>query len=338
MDATNQAQDRLTHIISALRGNRFLAIGRAGLDLYADPPGSETQTAGRFSSALGGSSANIAVAIARQGGQAALLSAVSDDAVGRYVINQLQHYSVDTHHVRVLAGQVRTSLAVVETRLENCQSVIYRNGAADLQLTAADIAAADFSAFDAVVVTGTCLAAEPSRSAVFAAIERARSVRMPVVLDLDYRPYTWPSPTDAGEICLAAARQCDLIVGNEEEFATLADGENTGEDLARDLAQTRPVIFKRGENGSTTHVGARTIETAVYPVKALKPTGSGDAFLGNLLSALAAGCDLQESLRRGSAAAAIVVSLVGCAPAMPNRLQLETFMKQRETGHAHPAP
>ena len=40
---------------------------------------------------------------------------------------------------------------------------------------------------------------------------------MPVILDLDYRPYTWPSPADAGQVCLKAARLCDMIVGNDEE-------------------------------------------------------------------------------------------------------------------------
>ena len=36
-----------------LRQNHFLVVGRAGMDLYADPPGTRTQEASRFSSALG---------------------------------------------------------------------------------------------------------------------------------------------------------------------------------------------------------------------------------------------------------------------------------------------
>ena len=51
-----------------LRRNNFLVIGRAGMDLYADPPGMEIENATSFTSTLGGSAANIAVAVSRQGG------------------------------------------------------------------------------------------------------------------------------------------------------------------------------------------------------------------------------------------------------------------------------
>ena len=135
------------------------------MDFYADPPGTEVEDGTQFITALGGSSANIAVAITRQGGKAALVTALSDDAVGRYVRNQLAHYGIDARHVRTVAGQCRTSLAVVETRLENCQSVIYRNNAADFEMNGDDIDAVDFSQYGALIATGTCFAAEPSRAA-----------------------------------------------------------------------------------------------------------------------------------------------------------------------------
>ena len=75
--------------LGRLRGGNFLVIGRAGMDLYADPPGTRTEDATRFTSALGGSSANIAVALIRQGCRAALATCVSDDAIGRFCQNQL---------------------------------------------------------------------------------------------------------------------------------------------------------------------------------------------------------------------------------------------------------
>ncbi len=118
-----------------LRKNSFLVVGRAGLDLYADPPGTEIENAKGFQAALGGSAANIAVAIhADKAALAALLTAVSDDAVGRYTMKALAGYGVDTAYIKTVGGEARNSLAVVETRAENCQSVIYRNGAADFEV------------------------------------------------------------------------------------------------------------------------------------------------------------------------------------------------------------
>ena len=69
--------------------NRWLALGRAGLDLYADPPGTRVEEARAFFPALGGSAANVAAGIARLGGSAALLTTLSSDAVGRFVFNEL---------------------------------------------------------------------------------------------------------------------------------------------------------------------------------------------------------------------------------------------------------
>ncbi len=316
------------------------------MDLYADPPGARTENATAFFAALGGSSANIAVAMARHGCAATLVTAVSDDAVGRFVRNQLKSYGVNSDRVRTVGGQSRTSLAVVETRREDCQSVIYRNGAADFEIGREDVDTVDYSQFGGLVATGTCFAAEPSRTATLSAFEAAGTAGVPVILDLDYRPYTWPSPADAGAICLKAAKLANVVVGNDEEFATLAGDIEAGRRLAQDLARDagRLVIYKMGENGSLTFQGSQVIETGIYRVEALKPTGSGDAFLGNFIGALAQGHTLEESLERGSAAAAMVVSSVGCAPAMPDTAQLDDFIRNHpgptrttEADNAHPA-
>ena len=100
-----------------LRSRNFLVVGRVGMDFYADPPGTRTEEAGRFIACIGGSSANIAVALVKQGCEAALLTRVSDDAVGRFCLAQLDRYGVERSHVVLAGGGARTSLSVVETRL-----------------------------------------------------------------------------------------------------------------------------------------------------------------------------------------------------------------------------
>lgn len=309
--------------------NNFLVMGRAGLDLYADPPGTKIEDAAAFAAALGGSAANIAVAIARQGGKAALLSAVSNDAVGRYTLKALAGYGVDTRYIKCAGGEARNSLAVVETRAENCQSVIYRNDAADFQVTELDAAAIDYAGFGAIIVTGTALACEPSRSAAFKAMQTAHAAGLVLIIDIDYRPYSWASKTEAREVCLRAAGICDIIVGNDEEFAVLA-GKHTGLALAKRLARRpgRVAVYKMGAEGCTTCANGSHFDTPVFPVNALKPTGAGDGFMGGFVSDLAGGASLPEAVRRGAATAAIVVTRVGCAPAMPDASEVRSFMKK----------
>jgi 5-dehydro-2-deoxygluconokinase len=299
------------------------------LDIYAHPPGTRLEEAEYFQTALGGSAANIAAGITRLGGKASLLTCVSDDAVGRFVRVQLGRYGIDDSLVFKQAGEVRNSLAVVESRSENCQSVIYRNNAADFQLTVELARTADLASFGALVITGTSLALEPSRGAVTGLLMRAKSSGLPVILDIDYRPYSWASAQEAKEICDRAADLCDIVIGNNEEFDLIASVAGAGRERARQLAAREGVIcvYKMGGEGSVTFSGGSSFETPVFPVSALKPTGAGDAFLAAFCFSFADGHELAESVRRGSAAAAIVVTKVGCAPANPTQQELAAFIK-----------
>lgn len=305
-----------------------LVLGRAGMDLYADPPGTRTVQAARFFACLGGSSANVAVALRRQGIGAGLLSCVSDDAVGAFCLAELDRHGIDRRHVRVVGGDRRTSLALVETRLEDCQSVIYRNGAADLALCKADVAAVDWNAWSALAVTGTALAAEPSRGATLAALAAAGAAGLVRILDIDYRPYSWTSEAEAGAVCAEAAALCEVVAGNDLEFGVLAGAGGDGLARARDLAArgAAVVVHKMGERGAITFAGGAEFRTGTYPTRALKPTGAGDAFLGGLIAGLAAGQEPEAAVRRGSAAAAIVVGRVGCAPAMPTTGEIDALL------------
>ena len=49
----------------------------------------------------------------------------------------------------------------------------------------------------------------------------------------------------------------------------------------------------------------------------MKPTGAGDAFMGAFIGGLLNNKKIEESIEFASASAAIVVTKVGCSPAMP---------------------
>jgi 5-dehydro-2-deoxygluconokinase len=312
-----------------LRLNRFAVLGRCGMDLYADPPGTRIEQATRFTAALGGSAGNIAAALARQGARTALISCVSDDAVGRFCLAELHRYAVDTTHVRSVPGEARNSLAVVETRPTDAQTVLYRNNAADFTLTPSDVTKVNYDPLAALIVTGTALAHEPSREATLTAMRLARDYGAPVILDLDYRAYSWTSRDEAARICLQAAHLADATIGNDDEFGLLAGSHDRGPGLAADLAHAALfTVYKRGPEGSTTFTAGQSFDTPIFPVTALKPMGAGDGFIGGLLAGLAQGHDLETAVKRGSATAAIIVAGIGCAPASPDTATLDAFLSR----------
>ncbi len=314
--------------------NRFVVLGRVGMDLYADPPGTRIEEALHFTAALGGSAGNIAVALARQGAEASLLTCVSDDAVGRYCLAELDRYGVDRRHVVTLPA--RNSLAVTETRAAGCEVVLYRSSAADLGLVVPQVQAVDYGASAALVVTGTALSAEPSRSATLRAMALARAAGSLIVLDIDYRSAAWSSPSEAAALCLRAAQGCDIVIGNDDEFGLVAGGYDRGAGLARDLAAGALfTVYKRGPLGCTTFTAARVFDTPIFPVTAQKPMGAGDGFMGGLLAGLAQGHALPEAIARGAATAAMIVAGIGCAPASPDTAALDRFIAQYGELDAH---
>jgi 5-dehydro-2-deoxygluconokinase len=177
-------------------------------------------------------------------------------------------------------------------------------------------------------------AAEPSRSAAFRAFELARAAGLPIIFDVDYRPYSWPSVEVAADVLSRAGALSDVIVGNDDEFGFMAGSKDAGLQKARDLANTTAaiVVYKMGEHGAVTFANGEETRTGIYRVTALKPTGAGDSFMAGMLSSIAAGHDLKSAVMRGSACAAIVVAKPGCAPAMPITSELDAFL----ASHAGP--
>lgn len=313
-----------------MRGGRFLVLGRAGLDLFADPPGARIEEAERFLPALGGSAAHIAAGIARLGGKVSLIGAVSDDAVGGYVRRQLHAGGVGIEHLRAVGGESRGSLSLIETR-EEPQPVYYRNGAAHLLLTPEHLAHVDWDSHDALVVSGAAFAGEPSRAAAFSALMRARSAGLALILDLDRRAEDWNGVEDAAETLKRAARGCDIVVGDEQEFSALADGDAVEFACALVGAPAQVVVFKKGAKGAFVFVENETFYTPIHSGRPLSASGGGDAFLAAFAWSLAQGRSYRDSAALGASAAAIVASRADGPPTLPMAEELEIFLK------AHPA-
>jgi|TARA_B110000977_G_scaffold165758_1_gene213211 5-dehydro-2-deoxygluconokinase len=304
-----------------------LVLGRAGLDLYPQPNGGKTYEAEGFSADMGGSGGNIAAAMGRAGAKVALLSAVSDDSVGAFVRQRLTQYHVSDEFLQTSKGGSRTSLAIAEVRPQDCEVVIYRNDAADLQLQLTDDMKSAVTNSNHLVVTGTALISEPSRSTALALMLHAKRHTCQVWLDLDYRPWNWPDLQTTRAIYSLAAEHAHVVVGNEEEFAVLTDDLEYYIKQANLPAKGQTILLKRGSNGASLFSQGQRLNTGVYPVKPLKPYGAGDAFLGNLVHHFNSHQDWQSAIACGSAAAAIVVSQRGCASAMPSAEEINLMQQ-----------
>lgn len=313
-----------------------ICLGRAGVDLYARESDSTFTEVNSFDKHVGGSPANIAVALAKLGAKPGFIGCVSDDGLGRFVCNYMRGQGVDLTGMKTIFGDARTSLAVTEMRADQPEVVIYRNNAADIALQPGDIDVDYIASARMLLVSGTALCASPSREATLLAMEYARQNNTLVVLDMDYRAYSWESPEAPTIYYNLAAHHSHIIIGNREEFDVLEYLDTPAADdeaiKARYLQDpTEVVIMKDGAKGSTTYTHDLTFRQGVFPANVQKPFGAGDAFAGSLMYALLNDYSLQDAVAMGSAAAAINVSGRTCTESMPGLDELLGFMA--ENGH-----
>lgn len=293
------------------------------MDLYPEPDGCKIQDAVTFSSDVGGSAGNIAVAIAKAGARVGLISAVSDDAVGEYVRKRLSDFGVDLSLTTNTTGHERTSLALAEVRNDDCEVVIYRNNAADLKVQCSEAIKQALADASNLVVTGTSLIDSDSRQQALEIMAHANHLGCMVWLDLDYRAWNWPGLEITRAAYIEAAAMAQVLIGNDDEFAVLCDDINIQIEQCQRYDQI--MILKRGGDGASLYAGTTQLNSGIYRLDAVKPYGSGDAFLGNLIINYMNSGDWLEAIDAGSAAAALVVSQRGCASAMPTSDQLKSL-------------
>ena len=299
-------------------------LGRIGYDLYAverDIPLPEAKT---FTRHLGGSSANIAVGLARLGLKVGIVSAVGDDLLADYLLGFLASERVDTSFVRRVPGY-GSSLCLTEiSRAHGFRQVFYRHRPADSQLSIGEEEIEAIRGARMFVTNGTSLQEGPSRPATTRALRAAAEAGVQTVLDVDYRASSWASPDDAGKAARAVLDSVRVLIANDVEMQLLAgDGTTRHKALATLDAGAEVVVCKLGDKGVEGHTREGVEIVPPDRVEVVSTIGAGDGFASGFLYGLLSGRPLREALKLGNAAAAVVVSRVSCSDAMPYRHELE---------------
>ena len=314
-----------------------VVMGRSGVDLYPLQVGVGLEDVETFGKFLGGSAANVAVAVAKLGHSPALVTGVGDDPFGRFVRRAMRALGVDDRQV-VVDTQHPTPVTFCEIfPPDDFPLYFYRRPTApDLQVHRDALDLEAIRTADLFWATVTGLSEEPSRSAHHAAWQ-ARERRRHTVLDLDYRPMFWTSREGASAQVRAALPHVTVAVGNREE-CEVAVGE-TDPDRAADAlldAGVELAIVKQGPKGVLGATRTERVVVPPTPVEVVNGLGAGDAFGGSLMHGLLTGLPLEELLRNANAAGAIVASRLECSTAMPTAAEVAAHVAAHST--AAPAP
>ena len=291
-------------------------LGRVGIDLYPNQlrtPLREVRTYTRF---VGGFAGNVATGIARLGLTPAIVSRVGPDPHGEFVRDFLSGEGVD---VRFLAVDERLMTPPTFCEVwppDRFPITFYRYPTApDWQLAPQDFDSAEVAAAPFLLATGTGLAQSPSRETTLAALAKHQGT---TIFDLDWRPALWERADEYGEFARTAVGHADIVIGNEEEVEAAAGYPSALLELG-----VRTLVLKRGERGALLFHEGQEVDVPGHPVDVVNGLGAGDAFVAAFVQSLHGRRPLEEAVRRGSVAGAIVASQLACSEAMPRLEELE---------------
>lgn len=289
---------------------KIWVLGDAVVDLLPDGEG-------RLLQCPGGAPANVAVGIARLGGQSAFIGRVGDDPFGRFMAKTLADEKVDVKSMRLDPAH-RTSTVVVDLDDQGERSFTFMvRPSADLFLESADLPT--FSAGEWLHVCSIALSAEPSRSATFEAMATIREAGGYVSFDPNIRPDLWPDENALRRSLEQALQSADVVKLSVEELAFLTGNVevNVGLDALMARCPARLVLVTQGKEGVIAWHDGAVKHYPATPVECVDTTGAGDAFVAGLLYGLAAGQDLTPVIALAQRCGALATTAKGAMTALP---------------------
>jgi len=303
-----------------------LTAGRVSVDLYAMQVNASFTEPQTFEKSIGGSPTNVAVAAARLGLSAAVVTKVGSDPLGAYVGAKLSAFGVHTDYVGVQEGGLTPVVLAALDPPEEPVIVFHRGAAApDTTIDTADVPRDVIESCRTFWMSACALATGSTAQASMAWLE-ARARRAHTVLDLDYRPSFWPDRAAAQRAAQRAVALSTVVVGNRAECElAVGTGEPNAAADALLASGVQIAIVKMGGGGVMLADADSRVQVPVHPVRVVCGLGAGDAFGGALTYGLLAGWDIARIGAFANAAGAFVAARLLCSDAMPTLSELTEF-------------
>lgn len=280
-----------------------------------------------FGFGIGGAESNVAIAVARLGGESTWLGRVGPDATGDLIDRRLRAEGV---RATVIRDPAFTGLMVKHRRTAGLLHVDYhRAGSAGSRLTPADVSAETLEAAGIVHVTGiTPALSATARATTFQAVETARAAGVTVSVDVNYRAKLW-SRYDAAPVLRDLVSRADIVFAGPDEAAlVLGSSESVADGLA--ALGPREVIVKDGPRGCTALIEGERFFVKALDVTVVDPVGAGDTFVAGYLADRLAGAAPAERLGTAIAAGAFAVTVPGDCEGAPTRADLAALLSMTD--------
>jgi fructokinase len=260
---------------------------------------------------IGGAPLNVAIRLKSFKNEVAMISAVGDDDLGKLILNCLEEHQINTEHVQVLndfkTGEVSVTLnnkGAATYKIEHPKAwdkIAFTEKASDLVKQA-----------DAFVFGSLSTRDEVSKKTLYKLLEFADYK----IFDINLRP-----PFYDKDILIELMQKADFIKLNDDELyevsAFMGSKFNNLEQNLQFIAKetnTKHLCVTKGEHGAVLFYNNQLFYNSGYKVKVADTVGSGDSFLGSLISKLTNGEKPQKAIDFACAVGALVAQSEGANP------------------------
>jgi fructokinase len=260
---------------------------------------------------IGGAPLNVATRLQAFSNEVAMISAIGNDDLGKLILDYLQERQINAEHVQVL-NDFKTG--VVSVTLNNKGAATYKiehpkawDKIAFIEKTSDLVKQADAFVFGSLITRD-----EVSKKTLYKLLEFADYK----IFDINLRP-----PFYDKDILIELMQKADFIKLNDDELyevsAFMGSKFNNLEQNLHFISEetnTKHICVTKGEHGAVLFYNDQLFYNSGFKIKVADTVGSGDSFLGSLISKLTNGEKPQKAIDFACAVGALVAQNEGANP------------------------
>ncbi|NJE26131.1 sugar kinase [Thermococcus sp. MV5] len=281
---------------------------------------------------IGGTESNFAIAFARLGGKATWISKLTNNPLGRFIVNKIREHGVDVSHV-IWTNEDRVGLYFIEFgKKPRPTQVIYdRKNSAIANINPNEVNWEILKDYDAFHTTGITVALSGKcKKAVEIGISKAKEFGTRVSFDVNYRSKLW-SPEEAFKVLDPILKNVDILVVTKDDARNVLKVQGSYEEMIvqlNDRYNPEVVVLTLGSEGAIAFKNGEIYKAEPYEIEVVDRIGAGDAFDAGFVYEYLCTGDVQKALEIGMAMAAFAHTIPGDAMFV-TREEVEFIIKQR---------
>lgn len=281
---------------------------------------------------IGGTESNFAIAFARLGGRAAWISKLTNNPLGRFIVNKIREHGVDVSHI-IWTEKYRVGLYFIEFgKKPRPTQVIYdRKNSAIANIDPNEVNWEVLKDYDAFHTTGITVAlSENCKKAVEIGISKAKEFGTKVSFDVNYRSKLW-SPEEAFKALDPILRNVDILLVTKDDVKNVLKVQGTYEEMITKLDEKynpEVVVLTLGSEGAMALKDGKIYRAEPYELEVVDRIGAGDAFDAGFVYEYLRTGNVERALNLGVAMAAFAHTIPG-DPMFITKDEIEFIIKQR---------